>query len=111
MQYVDGYNVCFTLDLGGDSLEEERETLLSLLKGQPLIVVFDAPEFSRTHRGELEIVYSDNTADAYILSELERLTPNRHTVVTADRGLADAARALGAKIIPPHEFLAKLRKR
>ncbi len=111
MNYIDGYNVCFTCDLEGDSLEEERNALLSLIGNRSVIVVFDAPEYSRIHRGKVEIVYADNTADTYILSELERLTPQRHTLVTADRGLANAARALGAKIIPPDDYLAKLRKR
>lgn len=111
MNYIDGYNVCFTCDLEGDSLEAERNALLSLVADRSVIVVFDAPEYSRTHRGKLEIVYADNTADTYILSELERLAPQRHTLVTADRRLATAARALGAKIITPTDYLQKLRKR
>ena len=107
MQFIDGYNVCFTLDLGGDSLEEEREALLSLVKNRSVIVVFDAPEFSRTHRGKLEIVFADETADTYILSELERLAPKNATVVTADRGLARSARALGARVVSPSDWLRK----
>ena len=111
MFYIDGYNVCFTCDLEGDTLEEERNALLSLIGDRSVIVVFDAPEYSRTHRGKLETVYADNTADTYILSELERQSPKRGTVVTADRGLAGAARAFGAKIITPTDYLHKLRHR
>lgn len=109
MFYVDGYNVCFSLDLEGSSLEEERESLLSLIGNRSDIVVFDGPEFSRMHRGNLEIVYA-KTADDYILEEVERLSPKRTTVVTADRALANAAREFGAKIVSPADYVAKLRK-
>jgi predicted RNA-binding protein with PIN domain len=111
MLYLDGYNICFTLDLPGDTLEEERESLLSLLRNRSVTVVFDAPEFSRTHRGDLEIVYADQTADTYILSELERLAPRRATLVTADRALATQAKQFGAKVIAPSDYIKKLRKR
>lgn len=111
LTFIDGYNVCFTVDLPGNTLEEERESLLSLLRDRSVTVVFDAPEFSRTHRGNLEIVYADQTADTYILSELERLAPSRATLVTADRALATQAKQLGAKVIAPADYIDKLRKR
>lgn len=103
--YVDGYNCIFAADLD-PNLRDAREELIDRLAatGKSLILVFDGQEFSRSHRGSLEIVYTGGqSADNYILDEVERL--GRGRVVTSDGRLARAVKAIGGKVIPVEDFL------
>lgn len=114
---IDGYNLLFRLLEPGSKIESYRESLIKILISQAqekklsLTVVFDAHHQkngeSRTHKGQLEIVYTDfgQTADAYIL---EHLTP--HTVVvTSDDHLARHVKNSGNKSIGIDKFLKLIR--
>jgi hypothetical protein len=70
---------------------------------------FDGQQASTTHRGGIEIRYSPRTqpADYFILEYLGRLKPEQRPharLITADRELADAARALGVTVEAPERF-------
>jgi hypothetical protein len=70
---------------------------------------FDGQKASATRRGGIEIRYSPKTrpADHFILEYLRRLPADQRAhaiLVTADRELADAARALGVAVETPERF-------
>lgn len=75
----------------------------------------DPPEAIRGHLDQLEVIYTPEhqTADAYILHELEILDNlNEETVVSSDRELTGIAKQRGAKILTVEQFMSQLvRKR
>jgi predicted RNA-binding protein with PIN domain len=105
-------------------LDREEESRLKLLErvaaakgagGQPVWVVFDGNRPGRPlpqKFGGVRVCYSSGgrTADEEILKRVEALGPGRATVVTSDRGLADRARARGARILTAEEFLSRLER-
>jgi predicted RNA-binding protein with PIN domain len=118
MHYViDGYNLLFRLLVPDNNIEAYRESLIKILLKQSeekkisMTVVFDAhhqkAEGYRTHKGRLEIVYTDfgQTADAYILS---RLAPNC-TIVTSDDHLARHVRNSGYPTLSIDKFIKLIR--
>jgi len=111
---VDGYNLIFSCDEDPCSIEEAREALIARLRPlatrRPLVLVFDGPEFTRTHRGDLEIVYAPS-ADQYILDELGHRNPKQISVVSSDKRLTAEARAAGAQSQSCETFLKKLSKK
>lgn len=116
--YVDGYNLLFRSGDIGDELHRKRDEIILALAEQvnvlelDVTLVFDAlhqaGDSSRGHHRRLELIYtaSGETADAYILHELQASRDNRQEiVVTSDKPLAEYARRLGAKTMSIHSFL------
>lgn len=116
MIFLDGYNLLFHLNPDADPLQPARDALIDRLKKLPfpLTVVFDAAlteeNVSRSHTNKLEIVYTDpkQSADSYILLELER---KQGIVITDDQPLARQAKALGAEVKSTDEFLEMIEKK
>lgn len=122
--YIDGYNLMFRMRQKADSLEEQREKTLEELEKKiqkinlDATIVFDAQYqldlSSRTHKGALEICFTDRgeTADDYIISELKACeNPRNETVITSDNRLAWRARQKNAKTESVEDFLLWLNKR
>ncbi|MGE3953998.1 MAG: NYN domain-containing protein [Parachlamydiales bacterium] len=119
--YLDGYNLIFTRELDPDPLREAREALIDRLapiEGPHLILVFDAARdpspLTRTHKGHLEIVYTapGQTADDYILTELQSWAkPRQTTVVSRDKRLLRHCRDLGAHTQTPKAFFSYIDKK
>lgn len=114
---IDGYNLLFRLLVPDNKIEAYRESLIKILLKQTeekkmyMTVVFDAhnqkTDGYRTHKGMLEIVYTDfgQTADAYILNHLEPET----IVVTSDDHLARHVRNSGYQTISINKFIKLIR--
>lgn len=114
MRYlIDGYNLLFSLLMPDEKIEEYREALINILlketkqRNIKLTLVFDAhksrEESCRTHRGSLEIVYTQfgQTADAYILQNLSKET----IVVTSDKQLQRHIKNSGYQTISNMAFI------
>ncbi len=124
--FVDGYNLLFKLDSAENrSFETKRLLLIQELNeiisslNLRVTLVFDGsmprPERAvRSHFHDLELVYTPEaqTADAYIISEIERATyPGEIIVITSDKSLASQCRTLGARSQSIHEFIAFLKRK
>lgn len=123
--YLDGYNLLFSSFHSTCSLASQREALIDFLQksfsGRKIrgALIFDgdvgrAGESGRSYSSPLEIIYTPHheSADAYILEKLEGISHRSHiTVVTNDRILAQAVRALGAKTMKNEPFLKWLKKK
>ena len=127
MHYIiDGYNMLFAagrdaqqeLEQQRQSLIDELTTIANAFNNSPLTVIFDAHSqpgsWSRSHRSQLEIVYTDEgeTADAYILEMVgQSRYPHACTVVTRDGRLALKVHHLGGKSSSPTAFLRQAYRR
>lgn len=122
--FVDGYNLLFRSSQTHDVLQKQRELVIAELLDKVTVLelnmtlVFDSAHTAslstKQHLGPLEIVYTNagETADAYILSELQICeAPQRETVITSDKLLAEHARRLGAKTMNVESFLTWLQAR
>jgi predicted RNA-binding protein with PIN domain len=124
--YIDGYNLLFKLEsFRKHSFEAKRlqliEELSQILSSLNITatLVFDGsmprPERAvRSHFHDLEIVYTpeEQTADAYIISEIERARhPGEVIVVTSDKSLASHCRTLGGHSKDIHSFISFLKKK
>jgi len=122
---VDGYNTLHVALLRGTPREgawwtrEAREALLERVRrfdpGEAEVwVVFDGPDpreiadpgappdAARPAR----VVFAPST-DEWLLARARAARPGELAVVTADRRLAERARARGARVVPPAAFLAR----
>lgn len=122
--YVDGYNLLFRTLPDDEDFQKEREDLITDLAEKVMglhldvTVVFDSAyqvgDATKGHRRFLEVVYTaaGETADAYILSELQVVKDVRHEiVVTSDKGLASRCRNCGAKTMSVEGFAVWLNQR
>jgi len=115
---VDGYNVLHASVLGGKDRSRwwsgsRRRELLERASGldadAEIWVVFDGPDDlgSATELPRLHCVFAVS-ADDWLVDRVRRAEdPTEIAVVTADRQVADRARARGAQIISPNDFLAR----
>ena len=121
VQYLlDGYNILhqIPLDLQG-SLQDQREQLIRWLElAQPqgsiknaVTIVFDGRSgmFSGASSSSIKIIFSqDETADLKIKSMVTQSAHKKNIVVVSnDRDIQYAVRALGAKVMSVQEFLGK----
>ncbi len=109
--YVDGYNVIFSTFLRDLELEKAREYLIQFSKvyvPDTVIIVFDGKEgipsalsatnYVRFTRGE--------SADDYIKRAVEKEKDrSKIFVVTNDKSIIGYVRYLGARVMPPDEFM------
>lgn len=123
--YIDGYNLIFSLVEPQESLQILRQRLISVLrkkfaaKKAKGLIVFDGKhrkeeESGLSYPSPLVVAYAPlgQSADAYILERIENAKhPKQITVVTNDRGLARAAKAYGAQVLPNEPFLTWLYKK
>lgn len=116
---LDGYNILHQMPLFDTfSLEDKREAMLQWIeRARPqgslknkVTVVFDGKFgiVGRTPSSFVEVVFSqDESADEKIKSILARIQNRKNTVVvTNDRAIQYAVRALGAKFLSVKEFLS-----
>lgn len=122
---IDGYNLLFRLIESKKSLQSQRQMIVRSLQIEfkqlhlEGTLVFDGrhrrdEQSGLSYKSPLIIAYSHSgeTADQFILSQLETATtPSQITVVTDDRFLASSARGLGAKTLELKTFLAQLEKK
>ncbi len=120
MVLVDGHNLIGRMP--GPGFRDEAASRAALLerlaawasgRGEPVTVVFDGdrPGGPGTDRfGPLRVVYAPagRSADDEILRRVERRGGRGVTVITSDRGLADRARARGARVEPCEAFLRRV---
>ncbi|MDW7711884.1 MAG: NYN domain-containing protein [Deferrisomatales bacterium] len=118
---MDGHNLIGRApDLSLETEEEAREQLLrrlAALQGrgrQRVVAVFDGNRpgaAKESSFGGVRVVFSPRgrTADEEILRRLARGRPGDATVVTSDRGLAERARRLGARVESAEHFLPRLK--
>lgn len=120
---IDGYNLLFRLLHGSQNLQSEREMIIhDLNKKISLInlevsIVFDAAYQvggrSRSHYDALEILFTAEreSADEYILEEIQKSpAPQRETVVTSDKKLAQLVRHCSAHTESVEEFIQWLNR-
>jgi predicted RNA-binding protein with PIN domain len=117
---VDGFNALHVALLAGRDrsrwwTRDVREALLARVRGfddpsAEVWVVFDgphpAPEAPADATGGLRVAFA-RSADEWLLRRVREAAPGAVAVVTADRPLADKARARGARVVSPHAFLAR----
>jgi predicted RNA-binding protein with PIN domain len=117
---VDGFNALHVALLAGRDrsrfwMRDARESLLARVRGfddpsAEVWVVFDGPhptpEPADAPPGGLRVAFA-RSADEWLLKRLRDAEPGAVAVVTADRPLADKARARGARVVSPHAFLAR----
>lgn len=118
---VDGFNALHVAVLRGRARErwwtrEGREQLLAKVRGfdarsAEVWVVFDgphpAPDPAASATPDGPRVAFASSADAWLLQRVREAPAGEVAVVTADRPLAARARARGARVVSPHEFLAR----
>lgn len=116
---VDGYNVLHVGVLRGAARGGAwwggagREALLERVRrfdggGAAVEVVFDGPDAGTgpDPGSPLAVVFAPS-ADEWLLRRARGARPGEVAVVTADRRLAARARARGARVVSPGEFLAR----
>ena len=127
--FIDGYNVvhhCSQLKrLARHDFEAARDKLIDRVArfcadaGKRAKIVFDGrghlPDILPPHHGApgLDVIYSADgqTADSYIEREIYDAPDRRDlVVVSADRGLRDLCRGLGAFTMLPDNFLATVQE-
>jgi hypothetical protein len=121
---VDGFNALHVALLRGREreawwTEERRQELLARVRGfddptAEVWIVFDGPRplpatTRREPAGAPRVAFAPS-ADDWLLRRVKDATPGEVAVVTADRRLADRARARGAQVISPQAFLARCRR-
>jgi len=118
---VDGFNALHVAVLRGREragwwTREGREQLLARVRGfddrsAEVWVVFDGPHpLSEADGAASESgprVAFAASADAWLLQRVREAPAGEVAVVTADRPLAARARARGARVVSPHDFLAR----
>jgi hypothetical protein len=118
---VDGFNALHVAVLRGRPragwwTREGRELLLARVRGfedrsAEVWVVFDGPHPLAGAEGEASAegprVAFAASADAWLLQRVRGAQPGEVAVVTADRPLAARARARGARVVSPRDFLAR----
>jgi hypothetical protein len=117
---VDGFNALHVALLRGRErtawwTRERREELLARVRGfddpaAEVWVVFDGPHPASDPEGTAAArprVAFARSADEWLLRRVREGTAGAFVVVTADRPLADKARARGARVMSPHDFLAR----
>lgn len=122
---IDGYNLLFRTQKGRGSLEKRRQLMIQELNACACLwnlyitLVFDGAEagnthFTRSHYDALELIYTpkNQTADQYMIHAVsESAGPEKITIVTNDRDLAQHCRLFGAKKMGIDEFLSLLVKK
>jgi hypothetical protein len=118
---VDGFNALHVAVLRGREranwwTREVREQLLARVRGfddrsAEVWVVFDGPHplseaDAAASQGGPRIAFAAS-ADAWLLQRVREAPAGQVAVVTADRPLAARARARGARVVSPHDFLAR----
>ncbi len=126
MQYlVDAYNLLFRAVKKRGSLQNTRQLIIEELNesvshlNMAIVLVFDGADenlsdFSRGHFGAIELIYTSKgkSADEYIIEEVALAkSPEKITVVTSDRELANHCKNLGAQKMSIHEFISLLAKK
>jgi hypothetical protein len=122
---VDGFNALHVALLRGRErqawwTEERRAELLARVRGfedptAEVWIVFDGPRplpvppTGQDPAGAPRIAFAPS-ADEWLLRRVKDAAPGEVAVVTADRRLADRARARGARVISPQAFLARCRR-
>ena len=119
--YIDGYNLLFRLLGSKGNLQNQRDLIIQQLNDKISLthidatVVFDAPfqagGYERFRFGELEILFTNQgeTADEYILNELQHSSkPRQEIVVTSDKTLAMHARHFLARTESVEAFMQRL---
>jgi predicted RNA-binding protein with PIN domain len=116
---VDGFNALHVAVLRGRErtawwTREGRAELLDRMRGfddpnAEVWVVFDGPHPAPDEGGApggIRVAFAPS-ADEWVLRRVREAAAGEVAVVTADRPLADRARARGARVVSPHEFLAR----
>lgn len=116
---VDGFNALHVAVLRGREragwwTREGREQLLARVRSfedpsAEIWVVFDGPHPLDDAAGEgggPRVAFA-RSADAWLLQRVREARAGEVAVVTADRPLAARARARGARVVSPREFLAR----
>jgi predicted RNA-binding protein with PIN domain len=118
---VDGFNALHVAVLRGREragwgTREGREQLLARVRGfddrsAEIWVVFDGPHPANEAEagaalGGPRIAFA-HSADAWLLQRVRESRAGEVAVVTADRPLAARARARGARVVSPRDFLAR----
>jgi predicted RNA-binding protein with PIN domain len=122
---VDGYNALHVGVLRGAARggawwsRAQREALLERVRrfdggAAAVFVVFDGPDAREQDDpapptgapGRPRLVFAAS-ADEWLLRRAREAAPGEVAVVTADRRLAARARARGARVVSPREFLAR----
>jgi hypothetical protein len=117
---VDGFNALHVAVLRGRARDAwwtraGREELLARVRGfddpaAEVWVVFDGPdpreEGAPAAGGGPRVAFA-RSADDWLLERARRAAAGEVAIVTADRRLADRARARGARVVSPHAFLAR----
>jgi predicted RNA-binding protein with PIN domain len=116
---IDGNNLIGAALRSCRPSEEQRESLVAAVadllrttRAQATVVFDGAPETGRQrrHLGPLTVAYAKSADDGIIAMIGGARSPADWIVVTDDRGLADRARALGARREAIAEFLKRLRR-
>ena len=120
---IDGYNFLFNSEYEEESFKEVREKIISDLFEQiqlldfTVTIIFDAhfqaDDFKKHHRNNLELVYTakDQTADDYIIEYLAQVQdPHQFVLVTSDNHLKGRARFLSIKVMDIKAFQSFLVK-
>lgn len=118
---VDGFNALHVAVLRGREranwwTREVREQLLARVRGfddrsAEVWVVFDGPhplseaDAAASERGP-RVAFAAS-ADAWLVQRVREAPAGQVAVVTADRPLAARLRARGARVVSPHDFLAR----
>jgi predicted RNA-binding protein with PIN domain len=117
---VDGFNALHVAVLRGRErsawwTREGREQVLARVRGfddpsAEIWVVFDGlyppGEGSGAERSGPRVAFAPS-ADEWMIRRLREVGARDVAVVTADRRLAARARARGARVVSPHDFLAR----
>lgn len=121
LQYLlDGYNIIYQVPaLARGSLEEQRAKLIRFIEDKrpqgsfknKVTIVFDGQpqHFGSTRTASVKIIFSQNeTADERILRLVDDAQNRKNMiVVTEDRPLQYAVRALGAEVMKVDSFIIK----
>jgi len=121
---IDGFNALHVALLRGRDRQEwwrgeERERLVAEVGrfdagAAEVVVVFDGdrplPEGTRERPGP-RVVFAPSADDWLLKRVRESSAPERITLVTADRQLADRARHRGARVVAPRVFLDRCQER
>ncbi len=117
---VDAYNLLFRVQKKVTSLEKNRRALISYLNEAAeqlhlnLTLVFDGSKETlsyplRAHFDAVALVYAPQSADTYILQEVEESRhPAKITVVSSDRELTRRCSLYGAEVQTIEAFLQRL---
>ncbi len=96
------------LAVDGTPVEPGDGTLPVVRRWPRMVVVLEGKANDAQGSAAVEVVRASGSGDDEIVAQVERFAGSPVTVVTADRGLGDRVRALGAETTGPGRLLALL---